>query len=290
MAGSVMQEICYFKECVKLIDVNILNIWDLYLKHSHGLWSWKKMRVLRKCSLGLQSYSGGIFVPPPLSSAVGNIWPSYCFALPAQGWEHVSAVCVSGQVLTQKGNGGTERGEGSLHMRGRSGTPASPVAPCSAGLQAIRRRGTAGRSRGGRDLPHRPCTSGEEKGEGWVSISPRPVHFYMQKTRNHDSDDGSYHLATGQEEEEWYNFSIPTGSCQHLVPNSGMQDSEVKYLVLFCMTELCMERGKKPKPTERHPQHGKIHSHWIVGWLCLDVCRKLVPSYHYCLLGEAYFI
>ena len=124
------------------------------------------MHVLRKCLLGLQSYSGGIFVPLPLSSAVGNIWPSYRFALPAQCWERVTAVCVSGQVLTQKGNEGTGRDKGSLPTRGRSGTPAPPVAPHSAGLQDIRRGGTVGRSHGRQDLPHCLCGSGEEKGEG----------------------------------------------------------------------------------------------------------------------------
>lgn len=87
------------------------------------------MHVLRKCWLGLQSYSGGIFIPPPLSSAVGNIWLRDCFAVPARCWGHVTAVCVSGQVLAWKGNGDRERDKGSLHMRGRSGTPASPVAP-----------------------------------------------------------------------------------------------------------------------------------------------------------------
>lgn len=87
------------------------------------------MHELRKCSLGLQSYSGGLFVPPLLSSAVGNIWPSYCFALPTQCCERITAVSVSGHDLAQKGNGDRERDKGSLHRQSRAGTPAPPVAP-----------------------------------------------------------------------------------------------------------------------------------------------------------------
>lgn len=87
------------------------------------------MHELRKCSPGLQSYSSGIFIPLLLFSAVGNIWQNYCFALPTQCCERVTAVSVSGQVLAQKGNGDTEGDKGSLHRQGRVGTLALPVAP-----------------------------------------------------------------------------------------------------------------------------------------------------------------
>lgn len=36
---------------------------------------------------------------------------------------------MSGQVVAWKGNGDREKDKGSLHTRGRSGTPASPVVP-----------------------------------------------------------------------------------------------------------------------------------------------------------------
>ena len=78
-----------------------------------------------------------------------------------------------------------------------------------------------------------------------MSVSPRPVHFYMQKTRNHDGDNGSYHWPDATKKERNDPTSPLPDSCQLLVPNSDMQYSEVKYFVLFYMTELCMERGKK---------------------------------------------
>jgi len=285
MAWSVMQEICYLKERVKLIDFNIPSIWDLYPEHSHGLWSWKK--VLGRSWLGLQLYSGGMFIPSRLSSAVGSIWPSYSFALPAQCLECFAAVCVSGQVLAWKGNGGRGRDKGLLHTRGRSGPPAPLVTPCPAVLQDVWKRGTVGH---GRDLPHPPCGRREEKSESWVSISPDLLISisHTEKTRNHDSENGSYRWpgATKRKRNDT-NLLLP-GSCQLLVPNSDVQYSELKYSVLCYVTELCMEREKNP--IEQDPQHGRIHSHWTVGWFCLDVCQKLVSSYHCCLWGESYFV
>lgn len=80
-----------------------------------------------------------------------------------------------------------------------------------------------------------------------MSISPRPVHFYMEKIRNCDSDNGSCRWPDATKKRSGTTSLLPD-SCQVLVPNSDMWYSEVKYFYLCYMTGLCMERGAKKKP------------------------------------------
>lgn len=110
------------------------------------------MHVLRKCSLGLQTYSSGIFLPPPLSSAVGNIWPSCCVALPTPCCEHSTAARVSGPRRDTGAQKGTRARCTPGQVRDASTASCSPFC----GLAGRQRRGTTGcHSHAGQDVPHR---------------------------------------------------------------------------------------------------------------------------------------
>lgn len=76
-----------------------------------------------------------------------------------------SSVCVwAGGCPEGKWRQG--KGQGLTAHAGQVRNTSIPSRSCSAGLQDLRRRGTAGHSHGGRDLPHCPCGSREGKGEG----------------------------------------------------------------------------------------------------------------------------
>lgn len=55
-----------------------------------------------------------------------------------------------------------------------------------------------------------------------MSKSPRPFHFYTEKTRNHDSDSGSYCWPGAVKKNRNDTTSLFPDSCQLLVPNSDM--------------------------------------------------------------------